>query len=262
MAVINNGIVLAEGVTIDPNAGLLCYKNNIATGNTLTSSAADGFPASNLANVATAFPWRASSTSDQTITINNAGRPVNYVGYARHNLDQIGVTIEYKFDGLTVLAEESVSEVQAQLVLFNEASPDTIQIIIKGGSVPVFLGTLYAGLSTKMERNIYVGHTPITYGRDRRTINGVSENGQFLGEIVLRENLSTSVKLQNLTPEWYRSELDPFLKLRPRRPAFWAWRPTDYPSEIAFAWVEGNPRPSNQRSNGMMQITFNLRAIV
>ena len=114
----------------------------------------------------------------------------------------------------------------------------------------------------RLERKIYVGHTPITYGRDRTSINGVSENGQYLGEIVVRETNSTSVNLKNLTPLWYRQSLDPFFAAKPRAPAFWAWRQTTYPDEVGYAWIEGNPRPVNQRSNGMMEINWNFRGIV
>jgi hypothetical protein len=112
-----------------------------------------------------------------------------------------------------------------------------------------------------MERSIYVGHTPITYGRDRKAINGVSENGQYLGEIVVSSSVSTSVSLNNLSPEWYREFLDPFFAASPRTPAFWAWKPSKYPAEVGFVWVEGNPRPENALSNGMMSMSWQFKGI-
>ena len=134
-------------------------------------------------------------------------------------------------------------------------------MVISGATTAPTIAVLYAGLSTTLERGIYVGHTPISYGRDRSTINGVSENGQYLGEVVIRENFSTSVSLNNLTASWYRNTLDPYFALKPRRPCFWVWYPDSYPSEVGYCWVEGNPRPVNQRNNGMMQISWNFRGI-
>jgi len=64
-----------------------------------------------------------------------------------------------------------------------------------------------------------------------------------------------------LTPQWYRDELDPFFAQRPRRPAFWAWRPSSYPAEVGYVWLSGSPQPSNQRSNGMMSVDFTFEGI-
>ncbi len=193
------------------------------------------------------------------INVNTAGQSVDYIGIARHNLNQIGLTVTVRYNGITVVNAVPISDVQALLFLQNEAVPDDVEIIIKGATVAPQIGVIYIGKSLRLERNIYVGHTPIPYGRNRKTVNGVSENGQYLGEIVVRSNNATSVNLQNLTPTWYRSFLDPFFKLSPRIPCFWAWRPETYPDEVGYAWVEGEPNMSNQRANGMVQVSWNFK---
>lgn len=247
---------------ISENAGRICYRNIVTPSTISATSALSGFPVTNMANPATAFGWEASSTADQTITISNTSRdPVDYIGFARHNLAQQSLQIRVRFDGVTVQNWAQVSNRQAQLILFGEATPDTIQIDIRNASNAPKIAVLYVGKSVELQRNIYVGHTPINYGRNRAVVNGVSQSGEFLGEVVLNQTLSTSVSLQNLTPDWYRQTLDPFFSQAPRNPCFWAWRPESYPAEVGYCWVEGNPRPVNQRSNGMMEISWNFVGI-
>jgi hypothetical protein len=258
--VLTNNLVLSLD-TLRENAGRLCYRNIVTTSNITATSALPSAPITNAANPATAFGWEASSTAAQTITIANDTGMVDYIGIARHNLNQPGLEIRIRFNGTTVLPYQSVPNRQALLYLFNEAIPSTIQIDFRNATIRPKLAVIYIGQSTKLERDIYVGHTPITMGRDRNVITGVSQSGEYLGEVRLNETLSTGVSLQNLTPDWYRSELDPFFGRSPRDPCFWAWRPSKYPAEVSYCWVEGNPRPTNQRSNGMMQIDWNFRGI-
>jgi hypothetical protein len=261
MTYISKALVLSVQ-TINENAGRLCF-HTVATSSTVTAtSELVGFPATNMANPATAFGWESSSTADQTITITNSTRSeIDYIGIARHNLAQAGLEVQIRFDGSVVAPYVAITEKQSQLFLFTVAIPETIQIDIRGISNAAKIAVIYCGLSVELERNIYVGHTPINYGRDRSTVQGVSQSGEYLGEVILNETLSTSVSLQNLTPNWYRATLDPFFGRKPRDPCFWAWRPGSYPTEVSYCWVEGNPRPSNQRSNGMMQIDWNFRGI-
>ena len=256
--VISNNMVLTTPIQ-SGNAGVIGYQNILNVNNVTATSSLATNPITNVANPATAYTWEATSAATQTITINTAGQEVDYIGIARHNLNQIGLTVSVKYNGITIVPATSISDVQALLFLQNIAIPDTVEIIISGATVAPQIGVIYIGKSLRLERNIYVGHTPITYGRNRTSINGVSENGQYLGEIVVREMNMTQVSLQNLTPIWYRTMLDPFFKLSPRPPCFWAWRPETYPDEVGFAWVEGNPTMSNQKSNGMVSANWNFK---
>lgn len=262
---LTNNLVLSL-VTVRENAPRLCYKSIVTSSNiSATSELVQGavsFPASNMANPATAFGWEAEDTATQTITITNpTSSPIDYIGIARHNLAQESLTIQVKFNGVTVRPAQSVSDTQALLFLFEQATPSTIEIIIAGATNPAKIAVVYVGESLRFERNIYVGHTPINYGRQRSAVNGISQAGEYLGQIVTNEVLKTQVQIQNLTPTWYRESLDPFYAQNPRRPVFWSWRPGDYPGEVAYCWVDGNPVPTNQRPNGMMETSFSLTGI-
>jgi len=113
-----------------------------------------------------------------------------------------------------------------------------------------------------VQRRIYVGHTPMPYGRSARIQNGRSEAGHFLGRIVIQETRDTAVALQNLTPTWYRTYMDPFIRASKEVPFFFAWRPQSYPYETGYGWMTNEPRPVNQRANGMMQIDLQMSGVV
>lgn len=257
--VISNNVVVSKQSLLSGDAGIIGYNNVLNFSNVSATSELISRPITNIARPATAYPWEAASTDTQTITIQTGGQEIDYIGIARHNLNQIGLTVTVKYNGATVVPATEISDKQAILFLQNSAVPDTVELIIEGAIEPPVIGVIYVGKALVLQRNIYVGHTPINYGRVYDTVNGVSENGQYLGEIVKKVMNTTSVSLQNLTPDWYRTQLDPFFSLSPRVPCFFAWRPDSYPAEIGYCWIEGSPRPENQRSNGMMSVSWNFK---
>lgn len=261
--VISDSLVLSQAALLNPNAARLCWRTFVGSGDISTTSEEEENPATNMANPSTAFVWRATSNAQQDIDIDISAQ-IDYIGIARHNLQAVAeIRIQFLVGGtyFTAFDWEEVPQRQVLLYLINEATPDGVRVSIRNNPTPPSIGVIYAGVSTRLQRNIYVGHTPITLGRDVSTVGSYSENGQYLGELIRRESRSTQVQLQNLTPEWYRDELDPFIAQRPRRPAFFAWRPGKYSAEVGYVWLSGSPRPSNQRPNGMMQITMDLDGI-
>lgn len=270
MSTVISSNIFAQDAAIQQDSGFIGYVNYVNTSNVSESAGSPdpGFPVTNLANPSTNFRWRASNSAGRIITIQNAGASINYIGIARHNLNQENIQVRIDFNGVTVYDFQPVFNEQSLLFVFQEAMPTTIEIYIQDPSNinasignPLEIAAIYVGLGIRLERNIYVGHTPITMGRNRTAINGVSQSGEYLGEIVTNQSLSTNVTLSNLTPSWYRSILDPFFKRNPRGPCFFAWRPASYPSEVSYCWVTGNPRPENSRANGMMGVSFDLVGI-
>lgn len=256
-------VLSQQTTTLRPNAGRLCWRNIVSESIVSATSEEDENPVTNLANPSTAFVWQATSTAQQDIDI-EIGTVIDYIGIARHNLEQVAeirIQVLSETSYITVFDWDNVPDRQVLLYFLNEAEPDGIRISIRNNPDPPTIAVVYAGVSTELERNIYVGHTPVTLGRDVVTVGGYSENGQYLGEVVRREGRSTSVSLSNLTPGWYRDSLDPFIRQRPRKPAFFAWRPGDYPNEVGYVWLTGSPRPNNQRANGMMEISMDFEAL-
>lgn len=257
-----NGNLVLSLQEIGENNGRLCYKNVVSFNNVSATSETMEGPVTNLANPSTAFYWQASSSADQTITITlDDSSPIDYVGIARHNLYAIGAEIRIRFNGITVEDWQAASSAQALLLLFESGNPSTIQIDIRNAGEAPRIAVLYVGESIALQRKIYVGHTPITYGRNRTVLAPISQSGEYLGEIELNRTVSTTVSIQNLTASWYRETLDDFFAISPRVPCFWAWRPEKYPAEVSYCWVVGNPRPTNQRANGMMSVDWDFEGI-
>ncbi len=261
--VISDALVLTQQALQDTRAPRLCWRNIVSeTAITASSETAEN-PVTNLANPSTAFQWEAADATEQYIDI-DIELVIDYIGIARHNLQPVAeIRIQFRIgvDYTTVFDWDNVPSRQVLLYFINEANPDGIRIGIRNNPVAPKIAVVYAGVSTVLQRNIYVGHTPITMGRDTVTVGSYSENGQYLGEIVRRESRNNSINLENLTPDWYRDNLDPFISQRPRKPAFFSWRPEKYPTEVGYVWISGNPRPSNQRPNGMMEISIDFEGI-
>jgi hypothetical protein len=146
------------------------------------------------------------------------------------------------------------------ILRFEETVYHSIRLKLAEGDAPPQAAVVYTGLLLVMQRRIYVGHTPITFGRQTVIRTGVSEGGNFLGRVVTGSTLRSSVTMQNLTPAWVRSDLDPFIQASQTTPFFWAWRPETYPDETGFAWVDSDIRPVNSRANGMMSVEFEMQA--
>jgi hypothetical protein len=124
------------------------------------------------------------------------------------------------------------------------------------------IAVAYAGELLELERRIYVGHRVLKYNRKTNVVTGFSDDATFLGRIVLGKVTESSLSLQNITASFYRTDIDPWLSDAVQRPFFFAWRPTSYPEEVGFCWLTGDATMSNQRANGMVQATANLRGIV
>ena len=258
-------LVLTQQALEDPNAPRLCWINYVQPTNITASSELAAEPASNLGNPSTAFAWQSDSIAQQDIDIDIGGAEVDYVGIARHNLEvDAEIRIQVLSGGIysTLFDWSNARTAQAILFLFSTASPEAVRVSIRNNPNPPRVAVIYVGVATKFQRNIYVGHTPIVMGRNITEVGGFSESGQYLGSVTRRESFTNSVDLKNLTPSYYRQFIDPFINRRNRTPAFFSWRPESYALEVGYVWITGNPKPSNQRANGMMQITFNMEGIV
>jgi hypothetical protein len=169
--VIGRSLVLSHITELVDNAGVIGYLNVANVDNISVTSQTLENPITNIVNPATAFTWKAADNGNQVITINTDTSEIDYVGLARHNLNQLGLTIEIAFNGLVVIPARSVSNNQALMFLTSTAAPGIVTVTISGATTAAIIGVLYIGKSIRLERNIYVGHTPITYGRQRSTVN-------------------------------------------------------------------------------------------
>lgn len=256
---ISHALALALAPTTDNDAGIIGYDNLLTIGNVTATSSATNYPATNLANPSTVSLWRSAVTTTQYVTINATGT-ADYLALARHNLSATTVSVE-AYDGSTwstVFAEQVLGSNAPAILRFASTAASQFRLKIQNATVAPEIAILYVGELLELQRRIYVGHTPITYGRQTTVQSGRSENGNYLGRVILQERLATSVQLENLTPNWYRDTMDAFVIAAKSQPFFYSWRPTTYPEEVGFCWLTSDAVPVNQRANGMMSISLEL----
>jgi hypothetical protein len=247
-----------------PDHGRIGWHNLVTSGNVTTTSNEAGFPAINLANPTTFQLWRAAAAGAVNITVMfGEATEVDYVGIARHNFGSAG--IGYQLQGtVNGSAWSNIDAAQAPAdngIIVHEFTAQALlglRIQLGAGSAAAQAAVLHVGSITRLQRRIYVGHTPLNLGRQTAVSTGMSESGQFLGRVVTRREYVT----QNLDPDWYRETLDPFAEASAAGTFFWAWRPSSYPNEVGYAWATDNPQPSNDRANGMMGFALAVQGII
>jgi hypothetical protein len=273
--VISSALAATAAFQANADTPLIGYETRVTTANISSTTETDDDPATNLANPSTALKWTGvvvSPAVDEYITVDvQTAEEMDYVGIARHNFGtaQITVSVEGVTDGDAspevweeLVGETLLADDGPAIFRFTAQALAKIRLRLQPGSEAPTLAVLYTGKLLELERNIYVGHTPITLGRRTKTVTPRSESGNFLGRIVLNQMTETKVDLDYLTPDWYRANFDPFVEAAEESPLFFAWRPGDYPDEVGFCWLTNDPIPQNSLANGMMSVSLDLRGIV
>lgn len=266
MIVISSAVVLSAPDPVTLDAPVIGWKNVLTPAGIVADSALSDFPATNLANPATHQEWRAATAVEQYLTVTtNEVDPIDYVGIARHNFAsaEIAVSIEGYIGGVWV---EIVEEVMLPddgpaLFRFSPQSLSQIRIRMQAGLVPPRAAVVYVGKLLIMERRIYVGHTPLPHGRRASVANNRSESGNFLGRIVLGAWRESVVPLSLISPDWYRANLDTFLRSGRDDPFFFAWRPETYPRETGYAWLLDDPMPAPAGPSNLISLDLKLAGI-
>ncbi len=194
-----------------------------------------------------------------------SAQAVTYMGIAAHDLGTQGcsVTPQYSSDGSTwsdATSAHSPSDDTPIMFLFEEVSARYWRLYISGGSAPQ-LAVVQVGKSLDFQRALYQGHSPLPLSRQTDVRPNRAEGGARLGRSIIRRGVATSVQFQNLKADWVRSELDPFIKLARTYAFFFAWRPTTYPDEVGWVWVNGDIVPENSGPADRMSVSFDVQGI-
>lgn len=251
----------------DINNAWIGYQSCITRDNVTADEEATGFPVTNVQTTSTAEKWKGTSTALQYIQVADGGsQDCDYFALAKHNFGSTGATLKLQNSADAVTWNDVTEDIipatdYAIMFRFEADRANYWRLAITPGSAAPELAIFYLGELLVAQRRIYVGHTPLTLGRNQVVSTGLSDNGAFLGRIKRREFLSSAVELKNLTPGWYRTEFDPFAEASAERPFFWAWRPGTYPDEVGYAWVTGAIKPANSNPNGMMSVGFEMQGV-
>lgn len=266
-------VVSAGSDDFNTNSPIIGWQTLAISGTITATTEHVDHPASNLSNPATHLYWKSdagSPSSDEVLEVAiTTSDLIDYIAIAAHNLGSAicPVTVTGYIGGVWVelISERLLASDEPAIFRFTPVSLAGIRLIIgpSQAATPLVpqVAVLYTGALLLLQRRLYVGHTPITYGRRTSVVNPRSINGAFLGRVVLSEARESQVTLQNLTPSWYREYLDPFFQAAQEAPFFWAWRPGDYPAECGYAWLTDDPTVSNQSARGLMQASFSIAGI-
>lgn len=263
------GVVNAAGLPDDNPVGvpLIGWENFVAADNITSTTAATGFPATNLANPATHLAWVGGvNTGTESITVTTPNL-IDYVAVAGHNWFSINapVTLETLDSPPVVLIPQFVPVDDGPLIMrFAPQVLSGVRIRIDASGVaPPEAAVVYVGKLLVLERSIAVGskHTPITYGRRTTVINGMSETGNFLGRIVTGSYLESKAEFEWFTPTFYRTDVDAFVESARETPFFWAWSPVEYPAEVGYVWLTNSAQPDVDPATRRVALTLEMRGV-
>lgn len=265
MILITQSALLTETSEYPFTNARIGYQTITRNGALSASTEAAGHPAYSAGLPNTYESWVPTSVP-ATITC-DAGAPadVDYIGIAAHTLGSGGNTfrVQYSSDGSSwsdATGDMTVADDTPIMVFFGLQSARYWRLNISSGTVPI-IGTWYAGKALAMQRAIYSGHSPITLSRQTVIRSNKSEGGHFLGRYIVRSGVNTSASFQHLTASWYREYFDPFVLSARTMPFFFAWRPREYPREVAYAWTAGDISPSNMGIRDLMSVEVQMSGV-
>ncbi|MDR7034488.1 hypothetical protein [Mesorhizobium sp. BE184] len=268
MTVITTQTVVISAALANKNvdAPVIGWDNQVARGAIAATSEAAFFPANNLANPSTAERWQAASNTTQYLTFTtDPTRPCDYVGIARHNLgsNQNIISVEVpdpdnEGSWLEAVPETLLGSDAPALLRFEPGFFNQVRLRIQGGEDPARIAVVYVGKLLVLQRGLQPGHVPLPFALNDDVSSAMAESGDFLGRIVTRQALKTSVSVQLLEYNWFIEYMAPFVKAARTTPFFFAWMPTTYPDQIGYAWVTNDIRPDAVRMHFGIAVNVNM----
>ena len=236
------------------------------------------FPEANMAGVSTDTRWQVESAhlmDDIFVRIDLDGlHEVDGLGIARHNLGTnqrivsiYGATAE-DFNGdpifSQIVQDGMFADDEPLLFRFVSANYISLKLVLTSAyhdTDPTYISVLHAGKLLVCERGTHTDHVPINHARKTQNFIGMSENGRFLGKIVLASKVETTFALKFLRRTWFQDEMRPFLLSAETTPFFFAWKPQQFPDDVGYCWLTENPQPSVHFDTRRIELTLIMGGI-
>ena len=210
--------------------------------------ASSGDP-SNLTNGLTYGPWSPTTTPATLEWTIPAG--FDYVAIVGENL---GIVHVERFDGLTWNSVGGLVGGDVRLVTFDPNTDTLVRLVFTTGSPKVHYVAI--GEKLRMYRSLKGGHAPILLNRRDTIRPSRSDNaGVWTGRQFPRRAYKASLSFSAIPENWYRSEFQPFVEDAKSNPFFIVERPQDYPEEVAYCYLTGDPNPSHQDVTSRLNVT-------
>jgi hypothetical protein len=263
--IISDQLVLsAAGVALRSQARI-GYENLFLDGTVTVTSEATGYPIDNALDWLTYDYWRPTSTASQTVEVAlGSAEACDYFGLAAHNFSESQPTIYFEYwDGAAWV--ECIGPAQQTtdapvMGIFLEVTATKYRFRFLSSAAVPSIGVLTAGKAMQLQRGVQAAHTPITLGQEIQYLDNMSEGGQWLGRSIIATGVETVIDLKHLDADWVRDEFDAFRVACRKQGFFWAWAPTDHPTEVAYVWLMQEPRPVYpQNGFALMDVSLNVR---
>jgi len=266
MIVVSDALVLARAASYVPDLPIVLYDDLVTVANIAADQADANYPVTNLANPQTSSLWKSGSTADQYLTVTLDGTvETDCLSIARHNLGS-GLTVasvEGKtaaVDWTEVCGEQQLGDDTPAMFVFTSDFYIGLRLKLQPASVAPQMAVLSVGPSLKLPRSVPVGHKPLKTSRSRALLNPTAMNGDFIGNVVTSQTLSTTFAVNLLDPTWWDAYGQPFADAC-RDPFFLAWRPDSKPTDIAYAWATNDPQPVINQITKEVDISMNLAGL-
>jgi hypothetical protein len=241
--------------------------DNLVTASGITADYADAsYPATNLANPQTTSVWKSGNTAAQNIVFTvDPSNPVNAVGIARHNFGSGAVGV--KIYGIAadvgavfvLLADLVPGDNSPILALVASAYYVQIKITLTPIAVAPQAAVIYIGSALIMPRSTPAGFVAIKDALERDMLSGIAENGDFLGDLIVSQRLSTSIDFKLLDGAWYRANMRPFV--HSSIPFFYAQAPALLPNETGFCKFNGVPKGQVNQLTGEVDVSLSVTGL-
>ncbi|RMG72052.1 MAG: hypothetical protein D6711_13770 [Chloroflexi bacterium] len=192
---------------------------------------------------------------------------VDYFAIAGHNLATTNCTVTAQYyDNDTLSWVDLAPPITPTnnkdfLVLFPEVSATVFSVYITGDTPPR-ISVMNIGKSLRFPKNFYRGHTPISLARQSEVRQNISEGGYTLGVSHLRSGARTNVSVTNINAGWIRNNLEAFNSDAENKGFFFAWRPSDFSSDVAYCWLDSFATATNTNYPELMNLNMRLSAHV
>lgn len=238
---------------------------DLAAASVVASSEAEGFPADAVLRPDTAEGWKPTSLP-ATLDI-DLGTSTDITAFGLlATLGSAGASAKFETspDGVaydTFSAEVGPGDDAPVMFLDDLVLHRHVRLTISGTDEIPIVQTIYAGEALAMQRAIYRGVTPISLARETVLHGSESTGGQILGQGFRRHGVAGSIPFEGVKADFYRSEVDPFVRAARSLPAFIAWRPATYPLEVVYARIVGDVHPQNTGPRDRMSFSLSFRGV-
>lgn len=265
MPVVLSSTVKAAGESDDqpirhPRIGI---RSLFYDGTVTASSEATDYPKENATDALDWDWWEPTSLPAWIAVEAGSAKDVTYLGVAAHDFATQGNTItpQYSTDGGSTWQDAASAFLPGSnepiMFIFDKITAQDWRLYIENGSIPQ-VGIVQVGRALAMQRPIYQGHAPMSLSRQTDIRPNRAEGGSRLGRSIIRRGNATSASFENLSAQWVRDHLDPFIKMARTYPFFWAWRPNTFSDEVGWGWVNDDIVPENSGPRNLMSVSFDI----